>query len=304
MQHAAVAGTSNNQIHEIQHGEEIEAILLEMVGNLATYHPGAKVVFFEGEDSEFDLNMVSRLFPAIENELNLVSGGNRFRVETLHRTLEQSVAAGDIPVKIYSVVDKDSGEQIIPSKDGRRHFSWDVYHIENYLLTPVYIEGALSRLNISHPDLTDSNTIQQCLRQIASGQIDKLVLHKINSEINSKLLQDLKLRSKPTSDDVGEEIYESIAKAIGQMNKRLSTDLDVGNIRDQVNAERVKLAESLKTEDWKKHFRGRDILSIFAGKYVPGMRYEYFRNLIISQMSSDNYEPEGMKTVLDQILND
>ena len=45
-------------------------------------------------------------------------------------------------------------------------------------------------------------------------------------------------------------------------------------------------------------------MSVFSGKYIPGMRYEYFRNLIVSQMSSSNYEPKGMKTVLDQIISD
>ena len=77
MQHADNLTPPRNQIHEIQLGEEVESIILDMVGDLAAYRPGAKVVFFEGEDSEFDLNMVSRLFPTIENEMNLVSGGNK-----------------------------------------------------------------------------------------------------------------------------------------------------------------------------------------------------------------------------------
>ena len=111
---------------------------------------GAKVVFFEGEDSELDLQMVSRLFPEIENKINPVSGGNRYRVETLHKTLERSVEAGNIPIKIYSVVDKDTGPEIGPTSDFRRHFSWDVYHIENYLLEPKFIDdapGALKRVS-------------------------------------------------------------------------------------------------------------------------------------------------------------
>ena len=304
MQHASVSGTTTNQMHEIQHGEEIESILLEMVGNLAAYRPGAKVVFFEGEDSEFDLNMVSRLFPAIENEINLVSGGNRFRVETLHRILERSLEVGDIPVKIYSVVDKDSGPQIIPAANGGRHFSWDVYHIENYLLEPSYIHEALERLDVSHGELTSIENIDQSLRQIAAEQIGKLVLHKINSEANATLLRDLRFNSNPMSEDLATEVHGSITKAIGEMNNRLSADLNVDSIRGKVIAERTKLEESLQTADWKKHFRGRDVLSAFCGKYIPGMRYEYFRNLVLSQMSSANHEPEGMKTVLDQILKD
>ena len=37
------------------------SIILELVGKLATYRPGAKVAFFDGEDS-FDLHMVSHAY--------------------------------------------------------------------------------------------------------------------------------------------------------------------------------------------------------------------------------------------------
>ena len=97
LQHASVSEETGNQMRELDPGEEVESIILELVGNLATYSPGAKVVFLEGENSEFDLRMVSRLFPEIENKVNLVSGGNRRAVESLHRTLEQSVKARNIP---------------------------------------------------------------------------------------------------------------------------------------------------------------------------------------------------------------
>ena len=112
MQHATVSGETANQMHELHPGEEVESIILELVGNLATYRPGAKVVIIEGENSEFDLHMVSRLFPNIENQVNLVSAGSRSRVEALHQVLEQSVKAGNIPVTIYSIVDKDAGPTI------------------------------------------------------------------------------------------------------------------------------------------------------------------------------------------------
>ena len=72
MQYATPSGGTDNQMRELHPGEEVESIILELVGNLAIYSPGAKVVFFEGEDSEFDLHMVSRLFPSIENEVTLV----------------------------------------------------------------------------------------------------------------------------------------------------------------------------------------------------------------------------------------
>ena len=304
MQHANLSGEARNQMHELHPGEEVESIIMELVGNLATYSPGAKVAFFEGEDSEFDLHMVSRLFPSVENEINLVSGGNRFRVERLHRTLERSIEAGNIPVKIYSVVDRDTGPEVAPNSDFQRHFSWDVYHIENYLLESKFIDEALGRLGVSHNDLSSLGRIDSCLRQIAENQIGKLVVHRVRSNMGSEMVNSLELNANPLANDIGAELYRAATKSIERINEQLDTNLGLDDIRSQVATEQQSLYDALSTEDWRKHFRGRDILQEFAGKYIPGMRYVYFRELIISQMSSAGYQPPGMKLVLDQIVND
>ena len=304
MQHANISRETDNQMRELHPGEEVESIILELVGNLATYSPGSKVVFFEGEDSEFDLHMVSSLFPSIENEINPVSGGNRFRVEMLHQTLERSVEAGNIPIRIYSVVDKDTGPEVTPTNGFRRHFSWDVYHIENYLLEPKFIDEALGRLGVSHNDLSSLGRIDESLRQIAENQIGKLVSHRIRSDLSSELVKELNLGANPSSNDIGAELHRAIGKSVERIDHRLNTSLQLDEIRRRVDSERKALTDALNTENWRKHFRGRDILQVFAGKYIPGMRYVYFRELIISQMSSAGYQPPGMKTILDQIVAD
>ena len=304
MQYAASSGGTENQIHEIQPGKEVEAIILEMVGDLAAYRPGAKVVFFEGEDSEFDLGMVSRLFPTINNEMNLVSGGNRFRVKTLHRTLEQSVQAGNIPITIYSVVDKDSGAELDASGEFSRHYSWDVYHIENYLLEARFIDEALKHVNICHNDLSSIEEIERCLTQIAEAQIGELISHKIGGEIRAELVEELKLNPNPRSDDIGNDLHKSVVKSSKQVERQVKTKLRIDDIQERVSKEREVLSRSLSEGDWKKHFKGRDILRAFVGKYVRGMRYEYFRDMIISQMVNAGYQPEGMKAVLDKIVKD
>ena len=304
MRHAAAVEPSDNQMRELQPGDEVESIILEMVGNLAVYSPGAKVVFFEGENSEFDSRMVSRLFPTLENEVNLVSGGNRFRVEALHQTLQKSIEVGQIPIKIYSVVDKDSGPTAGNSTEFSGHFTWDLYHIENYLLEPSFIAQALKSVNVNHQDLPSEEAVEQRLREIAKDQIGKLVLHKLSSDFNATLLKDLRLSTNHVAEDLGQDIYDSITQSLDRMNARLNDDLSIQNIGQRANRETVELTESLETDDWRRYFRGRDILRVFAGKYVPGMRYEYFRDLIISQMSNANHQPQGMKDVIDQIVND
>ena len=304
MQYAQSKACTTSQMHELQPGEEIQSIILELVGNLATYSPNEKVVFFEGEDSEFDLHMVSRLFPTVENDLNPVSGGNKFRVEMLHKTLERSAQASNIPVRIYSVVDSDTGRDGDSTIDNRRHFAWDVYHIENYLLEPKYIDSALGSLGIAHGDLSSLGKIDLSLKSIAESQIGKLASHEIRVVMNSMLINELNLNTNPTSEDIGGDLHRAANTSVLRISDQLATNLEVDRIRDKVDAVRCALREALKTDEWKKRFRGRDILKIFAGKYVKGMQYRYFRNLIITQMVNSGYQPAGMKTILDKIIND
>lgn len=300
MQHSAASKAPSNQLQEIQAGEEVEVVILEMVGDLAAYRPGAKIVFFEGDNSEFDVEMVSRLFPVLQGEMNFVSGGSRARVQRLHDVLDRSIQAGDIPVKIYSVVDRDS-----QSKDDtqRRRYSWDVYHIENYLLEPQYIRSALNTVNIQHVDLSSTEGIGKRLQEIASVQIDKLVMHTMRKEINAELVRMLNLNADPNA-EIEQALHQAVRRSAQRISNAADNDLDVAAIEERVEAERKRLQHALDTGEWKREFRGRDILRRFAGDYVPGMRYEHFRNILISQMANATYQPAGMKAVLDKIVRD
>lgn len=303
MRHASVLQRGENQMREVRLGDEVESIVLEMVGNLASYNPGSKVLFLEGENSKFDQRMVSTLFPAIENSINLVSAGSRLQVERLHQVLEKSAEAGNIPVKIYSVVDRDmdSGEPV----DGfSNHYRWDVYHIENYLLEPLYIDRVLGQLGVEHIDLSTSGRIDECLRQIARSQVNSLLLQRLQSNVHDSLRQELSFGADPSSTNIGPEFHATVSNAVDRMRQRLSGDLAVDQICSQMDSERQQLEASLESERRKQHFKGRDVLSAFAGKYANGLRYEYFRDLIVSQMASDGHQPPGMKSVLDRILSE
>lgn len=304
MQYALVGDPVENQVREIHAGEEVEATVLELVGDLAAYRPGAKVVFFEGEDSEFDVKMVSRLFPEIEKEMNFVSGGNKRRVEILHQVLDQSVRAGEIPVKIYSVVDRDSDMVTDDDGESRRHYSWDVYHIENYLLEPRFICEALEQIGIHSTEVETPEMVESCLIEIAQGQIGQLVSHKIRVQISKELIDQLELSVNPNSNDIGEEMHRSITNSIDRVQDRASKKLGVDCIRSRVDTERTLLEDSLATGNWKKYFKGRDVLRAFAGKYASGMRYEYLRDLIISLMANAGHKPEGMRSVLYKIVDE
>jgi hypothetical protein len=303
MQYSRSNTEAGNQIRQIRADEEVETAIIELVGDLAAYRPGAKVVFFEGEDSEFDLKTVARLFPDAEKTMNFVSGGNRTRVERLHRTLEASVKAGSIPVKIYSIVDKDSG----PEEGGtvfKRHFTWDVYHIENYLLEPTYILESLKQVGIYPLDLSDEAAVENELLNIAREQISELISHLLRDEARKILIDEIRLNPNVEAKDLGEEMHRVVIRSVEQLQRRVGIGLDVNTLREKAAAHRSLLEESLDNAEWKRHFRGRNVLRSFVGKHVPGLRYEHFRSLIVSTMANAGFQPPGMKRVIEAVLQD
>jgi AAA domain, putative AbiEii toxin, Type IV TA system len=79
-----------NQATLVEPGDEIEQLVIELVGDLAAYRPGAKVVLFEGGgDVEFDVRMVGRLFPEFDTAVNAIAAGGKREVGALHGVLER-----------------------------------------------------------------------------------------------------------------------------------------------------------------------------------------------------------------------
>ena len=167
-----------------------------------------------------------------------------------------------------------------------------------------FISEALKNVNVHHNDVVSVEGIERRLTEIARCQIGELIGHKVRTAIGSELVEGLKLNSNPLSNDIGADLHESIEKSIERIQHLAETNLNIDTIRKRIDKEREVLERSLIEGDWKKHFKGRDILRAFVGEYVQGMRYGYFRDLIISQMANAGYQPEGMKAVLDKIAND
>ena len=83
------------QLRPLTATADLDLAIVDLVGDLATYRPGGKMVIFEGGgDSEFDTTAVGSLFPELQGKANLVSGSNKARVRALHETLENAAKRG------------------------------------------------------------------------------------------------------------------------------------------------------------------------------------------------------------------
>lgn len=288
------------QIEQLNAQNELEAVFIDLVGDLAAFSPSSKVVIFEGGgDSDFDVKLVSTLFPSIVEKLNLISGENKTKVRALHKILTKAAENDVLPYKFFSIVDKDS--ENTERSEVSSEYKWDVYHIENYLIEPKYIRIVANDIRAMGEQFSESD-INDLLRQSADNSLNALLVHELRIKLNAELMNCISLGINPETSDVADEFYSAIDRSHQRLQSSLGTELSLDKIHEHQRLITQKLSAELASGDWIKTFRGRDILRNFVSRSGLSVSYEMFRNLIISRMRDDGYEPEGMRVVLNNIL--
>ncbi|MED5611608.1 MULTISPECIES: AAA family ATPase [Pseudomonas] len=293
-----------NQVIEVSAQKDIEQIVIDLVGDLAAYRPGAKIVIFEGGgDTDFDVRMVSSLFPEFSAIVNPISAGNKQRVAELYSLLDKAKDAGSLPVRFYSINDSD-GELPAPSKNTGPTFTWNVYHIENYLLEPKFIHKVLSDVNLATKSVSSPDCIESELLSCAKETISSLVLHQIKARINSTLLSFIDINIDPKSSPLAPAFLEAAERAKNKITNSFTSTLSLTELASLERLTIENLNTALEDGSWKTKFRGRDILKRFIGRHGSGMKYEPFRDLIIARMKDAGHQPDGMKIIINKIMEE
>jgi predicted ATPase len=297
--HMQTAASSNSQqVTPLLAREGLQRAVIDLVGDLASYRPDAKLVIFEGEYSEFDQRMTTALFPTLQQKVNMVSAGNKQRVRGLHDVLSVALERGQVPMQIYSIVDSDADETN-PLQD--HSFAWDVYHIENYLLETGYILKIVKDLGSNLYNTEEE--VYEALRECARETLTNLVRHQLASSVHKRLVESIQTATNPNSPAVAPDLSDAIKRSVNKIIQLSDVDLGLAKLKEQEEALYADFEKSLAADSWRKRFRGRDVLSRFAGR-VNKVNYEVFRDLIIAAMRDARYQPPGMRTVIEKILAD
>jgi len=175
-----------SQLKPLSIAADLDRALIDLVGDLAAYHPGGKVIIFEGGgDTDFDQKVVATLFPQLQGKANLISGSNKMRVRALHETLDRASRDGALPFQFYAVTDKDS-DPSASSSASVNVFTWDAYHIENYFLDPSIIRKVLNSINFT--SATSEEVILNDLKECARETIPEMVRHDLSEFANNSLI--------------------------------------------------------------------------------------------------------------------
>lgn len=296
MREAVFGLKDGNQVKEIGKGEEDEAIF-ELIGDIATYRAGGKIVIFEGENSEFDRRMAGTLFPEHERRMNFISGGNKSTVRRLHEALEKNSEDGTSLV--FSIVDRDDQDKVDDESKGR--FTWDVYHIENYLLQPDVIYQVLMKISLQETGFKDGAEIEEALRSIAKEQIDSLVEHYVRAKARDVITSQIKLRGGELGSDPAKRVSDQARASIEKLTNIMTGALSEAELRNVAASRKAELEGAVKDSSWKSEFRGRDLLKRFVDQYTVGLRYEVLRDMIVREMADGGVRPPGMLQVLEKI---
>jgi predicted ATPase len=304
-----------NQATEIKADEDIKRIIISLIGETA-YLPEAKIVILEGGgDTEFDKRMVSVLFPQFSSKVNIISGDNKKRVRDLYEILDKVIRDADISAKIYAINDSDINISNLSNKlniiKSNCH-TWDVYHIENYLLEPHFIIKVLQELNCHAKNYTEDQIYEQ-LKKFASDSIRFEVKEKLLNDINNLLIKQLDLGFDPKIQSVGSEFAKVVQRCYDRIGKVATNELSEDKLVELEEKYSSEYVEALKNDSWRRIFPGRTILNLFVGEFghsidagkgnkgKSGVQYEIFRNSILFRMRDANFQPEGMKNILDHI---
>lgn len=291
------ANASAKQIQPLTLSEDIQRAVISLIGDIASYRPGSKIIIFEGGgDSDFDIYFARELFAELSPNANVISSGNKTRVRELHDVLDKASGAGILPFKTFSITDRDSESQLEVQSP---RFMWDAYHIENYLLEPKYILKVLK--DLASDNGNSEAGIYDKLRESASATLPSLVRHEILTKVNSTILSSLDLRFDPKRNDIAVAVSEALSRSMQRMEREQLGQINLTSLVAYEKTLVEKYRADLATDAWRKTFRGRDILKEFTSRH-SSIGYDVFRGLVIARMKDEKFKPIGMKVVIDTIL--
>jgi AAA domain, putative AbiEii toxin, Type IV TA system len=298
--HPTATTDGENQASRVMADAELDRLILALVGDLAVYRPGARLVIFEStEDAAFDSRMTCTLFPALLATANTISAGNKRRVTELYGLLEDARQAGHLHIKFFGITDADDSPVTLPSSN---RLSWDRYHIENYLLEPRYLLRALRDVGVDPTIVRDEAAVELALQTLALETIPALALHRLTGLVRTRVNECVSIGGDPNRQDLGAALAEAVGRSATRLAAEAAATLAPAVLAREERTVRATLAAEVNSGDWRRTFRGRDVLKRFAGRYVPGMGYEYFRDLVIAKMRDDGHKPAGMAAVVTAVL--
>ena len=169
-------------------------------------------------------------------------------------------------------------------------------------LLPAVAAAAVFMAAVMDPSaLPERSQVRDWLHQAAKDLVPRLVLERLQAEVNTRLIGCLEVSANPATQEPALDLIPSIEGSRDRFATEADLLLNSNELGELEATFRTELENALASDDdWMRVFPGRLILSSFVS-HVSGVNYEAFCNLLLDQMVDEGHEPDGMRSVLSQV---
>ena len=137
--------------------------------------------------------------------------------------------------------------------------------------------------------------------------VNNLVKHILENKVQKETFGIFNLGCDPNNNNISREIYESLRKNIDKITK-IPNDQYLNKLKNIESKKRDEFEQAFDDSHWKSIVRGRDVLRRIVSEISKehskeSFSYKTLRNNTISIMATDNHKPEGMKKIIQEILD-
>lgn len=300
--HMAVGGSvpQVNQITRISQTSEFDRVCIELIGDIANYRPDQPVLIVEGQQ-QFDILMLRRLFFETLKGVNILEAGGKDQVLQRLASLRDSAQRSGQTKTILCITDSDSDKS---GDESKGHYQWSAYHIENYLLEPKYIGLAIDSITAKPPGTTSLHYVRQLVRKCKDEAASEIGRRTVVRKLKSRLNRHLRLNPGSANEGLAaSDLRRQLEECRRDIDAEFVSVIEGDTLERQLTRQQNETAKIQEQESTPETLPGRDVLKRIAVKATPNGNYETLRNAILNEMGRDDFQPHGMKAVLDRCLS-
>ena len=257
---------SGNQAVKIEPMGDVAEALHQLGQSVGIVSLGKKIVLIEGSDASLDKKTYGHIVKDKFPELVLLPSGRKNTLSSFDTIASEVLEKSLWGIRFFMLADRDVATETQPT--ATKNFQMlSRYHLENHFLDAEILCQCFADREEEGSWLQSAKQIEDCLREIARGQLGYAVSLVVHNKIRAAAG---KVCSMPKG--CHEMAFTTLADAFSKIAKaerqRVATALDDASVRQMVEDTHRKFEDLLATpgDAWKDEFPGKQILSRFCNK--------------------------------------
>jgi predicted ATPase len=268
-----------NQLIRVTEEESLHNALSELMGSRGIISINQRIIFIEGQEASADREIYEAFYPPSEYNVSFVPAGNSLTVRSISEKVNHLLTTATGFQHYFSIIDGDVERLTDDPTEGKRLFRLPVYHVENFLIDETVILHASQSLMGPNCPFTRHEEI--------TAELKELLFSDVHVKPYTRALLDARIANAAKC------AYDAVYRNAKDPN----VIPGIPNFAEMEKTAKKNLQKYIESDVWRLKCKGRELLRAYCGRY--NIKYEHFRNVLISLMNSS---PEGLSGIMRKIL--